>query len=288
VVQSLAILAPGLLGASVARAARKRGAAGRIVVWARRPEVRVKLEATGWFDAVAASPSDAARGANLVVICAPVPVIPGIAADILPALEPGSIVTDVGSVKAALCRRIHHHYENAHANFVGAHPMAGSEKTGHEHSSDDLFAARAVFDTPLPETSAAATESVVRFWTALGGEVVSCHPDKHDEIVAHVSHLPQIVASALCSFLSTRDASWRNYAGNGLRDTTRIAGSDAALWRGILEENRHEVMRALSGMQDELQAIQAAMANGDYLEVLNRLERGNAYRKSMRPGKGEA
>jgi prephenate dehydrogenase len=288
VVQSLAILAPGLLGASVARAARKRGAAGRIVVWARRPEVRVKLEATGWFDAAAASPSDAARGANLVVICAPVPVIPGIAADILPALEPGSIVTDVGSVKAALCRRIHHHYENAHANFVGAHPMAGSEKTGHEHSSDDLFAARAVFVTPLPETSAAATESVVRFWTALGGEVVSCHPDKHDEIVAHVSHLPQIVASALCSFLSTRDASWRNYAGNGLRDTTRIAGSDAALWRGILEENRHEVMRALSGMQDELQAIQAAMANGDYLEVLNRLERGNAYRKSMRPGKGEA
>ena len=286
--QSLTILAPGLLGASVARAARKRGAAWRVTVWARRPEVRVKLEATGWFDAVAASATDAARGANLVVICAPVSAIPEIAADILPALDPDTVVTDVGSVKAALCRRIHHKYENAQANFVGSHPMAGSEKTGHQHSSDDLFASRAVFVTPLPESSQSATDRVVRFWTALGGEVVTCHPDKHDEIVAHVSHLPQVVASALCSFLSTRDASWRNYAGNGLRDTTRIAGSDSALWRGILEENRHEVMRALSGMQDELQAIQAAMANGDYLEVLNRLERGNAYRKSMRPGRGEA
>jgi len=287
VVQSLAILAPGLLGASVARAARTRGAAGRITVWARRPEMRVKLEATGWFDAVAATAAGAVRGANLVVICAPVPAIPGIAADILPALEPGSIVTDVGSVKAAMCRKIHHTYGNT-ANFVGAHPMAGSEKTGHLHSSDDLFAGRAVFVTPLPESSPSAVDRVVRFWTTLGGEVVTCHPDKHDEIVAHVSHLPQIIASALCSFLSTRDVSWRNYAGNGLRDTTRIAGSDPALWRGILEENRFEVMRALSGMQDELQTLQAAMANGDYLEVLNRLERGNAYRKSLRPGKGEA
>lgn len=287
-VQTLAILAPGLLGASVARAARKRGAAGRITVWARRPEIRVSLETTGWFDGVAASAADAVREANLVVICAPVPAIPDIAADILPALEPGAIVTDVGSVKAALCRKIHSDYGGASANFVGAHPMAGSEKTGHQHSTDNLFAGRAVFVTPLPETSPSAVERVVRFWTALGGEVVTCHPDKHDEIVAHVSHLPQVLASALCSFLSSRDPSWRNYAGNGLRDTTRIAGSDPALWRGILEENRFEVMRALSGMQDELQALHAAMANGDYLEVLNRLERGNAYRKSMRPGKGEA
>jgi prephenate dehydrogenase len=272
----------------VARAARARGAAGSISVWARRPEVRVKLEATDWFQSVATTAAEAVRGADLVVICAPVPVIPEIAADVRDLLEPGAAVTDVGSVKAAMCRRIQADYAEATAHFVGAHPMAGSEKTGHEHSSDDLFAGRAVFVTPLPESSQPATDRVVRFWSALGGEVVTCHPDKHDEIVAHVSHLPQVLASALCSFLSTRDAAWRNFAGNGLRDTTRIAGSDPALWRGILQENRHEVMRALSGMQDELQAIQAAMANGDYLEVLNRLERGNAYRKSMRPGKGEA
>ena len=284
---SLSILAPGLLGASVARAARKRGAANRITVWARRPEVRVKLEATGWFDAICATPSDAVRAADFTVICAPVPVIPDIAAEILPALRAGAIVTDVGSVKGGICRRVHHAYGNS-AVFVGSHPMAGSEKTGHEHSSDNLFEGRTVFVTPIPETQPAAAEKVVRFWTALGGEAVTCHPDKHDEIVAHVSHLPQVLASALCSFLSTKDAAWRNYGGNGLRDTTRIAASDPALWRGILEENRHEVMRALSGMQDELQAIHSAMANGDYLEVLNRLERGSAFRNSLRPGKGPA
>lgn len=286
-VQTLAILAPGLLGASVARAARGRGAAARVNVWARRSEVRVRLGATGWFDEIATSAKDAVRGANLVVICAPVAAIADIAIEILPALEPGAVVTDVGSVKAALCRTVHRGYAGV-AAFVGSHPMAGSEKTGHEHSRDDLFAGRAVFVTPLPETPAAAVDRTVRFWSAIGGEVVTCDPDKHDEIVAHISHLPQVLASALCSFLSTRDPAWRNYAGNGLRDTTRIAGSDPALWRGILEENRHEVMRALSGMQDELQAIHAAMANGDYLEVLNRLERGNAFRKTLRPGEGEA
>ena len=285
--ENLTVLAPGILGASVARAARKHGAAGRIQVWARRPEIRVQLEETGWFDKVAATPAEAVAGATLVVVCAPVPAIPRLADEIRTSLGPDAVVTDVGSVKGSLCRKIDYSY-GGKTVFVGSHPMAGSEKTGHENSSDDLFAGRAVFVTPLAETPAAATDRVVRFWTTLGGEVVTCHPDKHDEIVANISHLPQVLASALCSFLSTRDLSWRNYAGNGLRDTTRIAASDAKLWRGILEENRHEVMRALAGMQDELQAIQAAMANGDFLEVLNRLERGSAYRKSLRPGKGEA
>lgn len=285
-IESLAIIAPGMLGASVARAARKFDAAGRVTAWARRPEVRVSLEATAWFDSVAATPVEAARGASIVVIAAPVPAIAELAAAILPALGEDAVVTDVGSVKAALCREVQRQYAGR-ASFVGSHPMAGSEKSGHAHSSDDLFTGRPVFVTPLPETPQAPVDRVVRFWSALGGDVVTCHPDRHDEIVAHISHLPQVLASALCSFLSTREPGWRNYAGNGLRDTTRIAASDPALWRGILQENRHEIMRALSGMQDELQEIHAAMANGDFLEVLNRLERGNAYRNSLRPSKGE-
>jgi len=283
--ESLAIIAPGLLGASVARAARKFGIASRVTAWARRPEIRVGLETTGWFDSVASSAEEAANGASLVVICAPVPAIPFLATALLPVLTADSVVTDVGSVKAALCRKVQHSYGKA-ASFVGSHPMAGSEKTGHAHSSDALFEGRTVFVTPLPETPQAAIERVVRFWAALGGEVVTCDPDRHDEIVAHISHLPQVLASALCSFLSTREPDWRNYAGNGLRDTTRIAASDPALWSGILEENRHEIMRALSGMQDELQALHAALENDNYSEVLNRLERGNAFRKSLRPGKG--
>ena len=108
-------------------------------------------------------------------------------------------------------------------------------------------------------------------------------PDKHDEIVAHISHLPQVLASSLCAFLATRDPAWRNFAGGGLRDTTRIAASDPKLWKTILEENRDEVLRALRDFQDDLQGLQAALANRDYVEVAARLERGRAYRDKFRP-----
>jgi hypothetical protein len=96
---------------------------------------------------------------------------------------------------------------------------------------------------------------VVRFWRDLGMEVVTVDPDRHDEIVAHISHLPQVLASTLCAFLATKDPAWRLYAGGGLRDTTRIAGGDPVMWRAILEHNREEILRALRQYQDELQAF---------------------------------
>ena len=123
----------------------------------------------------------------------------------------------------------------------------------------------------------------VGFWRDLGSEVVTVDPDKHDEIVAHISHLPQLLASSLCAFLATRDPGWRNFAGGGLRDTTRIAGSDPKLWVSILEENRDEVLRALRLFQDELEGLQAALANRNFVEVAARLERGHAYRDKFRP-----
>jgi prephenate dehydrogenase len=161
--------------------------------------------------------------------------------------------------------------------------MAGSEKTGWEHGSESLFERRPCFVTPLAQTDPAAAENVVRFWRDLGAEVVTVTPDAHDEIVAHISHLPQVLASTLCAFLAGKDHAWRNHAGGGLRDTTRIAGSDPQLWRTILEQNRDEVLRALRKYQDELQAFQAALSNRDYLEVVAHLERGKAYREKFRP-----
>jgi cyclohexadieny/prephenate dehydrogenase len=278
----LTILAPGLLGASVARAARARGVAERIVIWSRRPETRLALTGQLWCDAVAETPEAAARGATLVVIASPVDQIVPLARQIAPALAPGALVTDVGSVKGEIAR----HGAIAlgeHAHFVGAHPMAGSEKTGWEHGTADLFVRRTCFVTPLSSTPPAATAAVVRFWRDLGAEAVTVDPDRHDEIVAHISHLPQVLASTLCGFLAQRDPGWRNFAGGGLRDTTRIAASDPQLWRTILEQNRDEVLRALRHYQDELQAFQAALSNRDYVEIAARLERGQAYRQQFRP-----
>lgn len=278
----LTILAPGLLGGSVARAARARSAANRIVLWSRRPESRLQLRSQPWCDLVADTPAEAVRGATLVVIAAPVDQIIPLAQHIAPHLGSGAIVTDVGSVKGEISR-LGHAAVAERAHFVGSHPMAGSEKTGWEHGSAELFVNRPCFVTPLSQTPATATEAVTHFWHRLGAEVVTVNPDEHDEIVAHISHLPQVIASSLCAFLATKNPTWRNFSGGGLRDTTRIAGSDPQLWRTILEQNRDEILRALNGFEEELHGFRAALANRDYLEVIARLERGRAYRSGFRP-----
>lgn len=278
----LTILAPGLLGGSVARAARENQVAQRIVIWARRPESRLQLREQPWCDAVAETPEDAARDAALVVIASPVDRIVPLAQQISRSLPAGAIVTDVGSVKGEIAR-LGHRTLSPHAHFIGAHPMAGSEKTGWEHGTAGLFNRRTCFVTPVPESDERAVATVAEFWHALGSEVVTVDADKHDEIVAHISHLPQVIASSLCAFLATKDPAWRNFAGGGLRDTTRIAGSDAQLWRTILEQNRDEVLRALRQFEDELHKFQIALANRDFVEVAARMERGKAYRDQFRP-----
>lgn len=278
----LTILAPGLLGGSVARAARERSAARRIVVWARRPESRLALREQPWCDAVADTPEEAVRGASLVVLAPPVDLIVPLARQIAGALPDGAIVTDVGSVKGEIARQGHAALA-PRAHFIGAHPMAGSEKTGWEHGQAGLFDRRTCFVTPIEPSDPRAVETVVAFWRTLGAEVVTVGADQHDEIVAHISHLPQVIASTLCAFLAQKPAAWRNHAGGGLRDTTRIAGSDPQLWRSILEQNRDEVLRALRQYEDELHQFQVSLSNRDYVDVVARLERGQAYRTQFRP-----
>jgi cyclohexadieny/prephenate dehydrogenase len=280
--EQLTVLAPGLIGGSVARAAHARGVAQRIVLWARRPETRHHLAEQAWCSATAETPEEAVEEASMVVVAAPVDLIVPLLRQVAPRLKAGAIVSDVGSVKAEISR-LGHEAVGAGAHFVGAHPMAGSEKTGWQHAKAELFDGRTCFVTPVASTDPGAAAAVARFWRDLGAEVVTIDPDSHDEIVAHISHLPQLLASALCAFLATRDPSWRNYAGGGLRDTTRIAASDTRLWKTILQENRDEVLRALRQFQDELEGFQAALANRDFIEVAARLERGRAYRDKFRP-----
>ena len=279
---TLAIRAPGLLGGSAALAARSRHAVSRIVLWARRPETRLALREQSWCDEVADTPEAAVRGAQLVLIAAPVDRIVPLTDQISAHLEPGAIVTDVGSVKGEIAR-MGHAAVGSKAHFVGSHPMAGSEKTGWENGSANLFERRTCFVTPLAETNPDAVATVVRFWRELGGEPVTLSPDQHDEVVAYISHLPQVIASSLCAMLSHKNHAWRNYAGGGLRDTTRIAGSSPELWRTILEQNRDEVLRALSSYEDELHAFRTALMNRDYAEVISRMEQGRDYRSRFRP-----
>ena len=282
VIDQLTILAPGLLGGSVAMAAREQGAARKIVVWARRPEVRGQLSKQSWCDVAAETPEDAVRSASLVVLAAPVERIISLAQQIGPVLPTGAIVTDVGSVKGELCRLCQAATPKG-AHFIGSHPMAGSQKTGWENGSPELFRGRVCFVTPFEHSDTQAAHRVSEFWQQLGGLVTTVSPDQHDEIVAHISHLPQAVATTLCTFLAQRTPTWRNYAGGGLRDTTRIAASDATMWLEIFRQNRDEVLRAMRAFQDELQGMYAAIANRDWPEVQARMERGKAYRDGFRP-----
>jgi len=281
-VEQLSILAPGLLGGSVAKAARHRGLARRIVLWSRRPENRLQLRTQPWCDEVRDTLEEAVRGASLVVLAAPVEVIITLAQAIGPRLAAGTLVTDVGSVKGEIARLAHAAMPPG-VHFVGAHPMAGSEKSGWRHATESLFERRTCFVTPGPATDAAALEAVVRFWQELGAEVTTIDPDAHDEIVAHISHLPQVIAAGLCHFLAQKNPAWRNFAGGGLRDTTRIGAGDPTMWIEILRQNREEVLRALRQYEDELHTFQTALANRDFSELRARLERGKAYRDGFRP-----
>lgn len=273
----IAILGPGLLGASLAMAVKAGRPQTRVRVWSRRPESRVEAETQPWCDAVFPTPEEAVTGAGLTVICSPVEVIVPLVERVAEALPEGSIVTDVGSTKSLVCR---HGWAalQGRAHFVGSHPMAGSEKTGMANATAKLFDDRCCFITPLEQNPEAVTEQVVRFWKELGMQVVTTTPENHDEIVANISHLPHILASVLCSMLADRPDGWRNYSGAGLADTTRVAAGDPGMWKQIIRQNREEVLRAITSFEEELHRMKAAVSNGDHFEVSNILERGKAYR----------
>jgi cyclohexadieny/prephenate dehydrogenase len=283
VIKHLAILAPGLLGASVARAARARAQADTITVWARRPEVRDALRGQPWVDRVADTAEAAVRHADLVVLAAPVDKIIDLDAQLAPHLSPGAIVTDVGSVKGPICTAAMSRTRPDGAYFIGSHPMAGSEKTGWEHGTATLFEGRVTFVTPTPEAPPAAIQTLERFWNALGARSVVVAPALHDEIVAHISHLPQALATSLACALSTKDGEWRHLAGNGLRDTSRIAASDASMWIEIFQHNREAVLQALALQQRELESFRRALEQSDWDELRARLMRGKQWRDGFRP-----
>lgn len=276
-IEQLTILAPGLLGGSVAKAAYATKAAKRIVIWSRRPETRRALRKQKFVTEVADTPEAAVQKASLVVIASPVTKIVPLVAQINYHVPKGCIVTDVGSVKASIVKNGTKLLKKAH--FVGSHPMAGSEKTGWENGSSDLFKNRTCFITPIKSTNKEATKSVALFWKKLGANVVVCDPTKHDTTVAQISHLPQVIASTLCSALLRKDPKVLAYAGNGLKDTTRIAGSDSDLWREIIDLNQKEILKALHNYQKELAQFEKALKEKNFSQVTRILARGKFCRE---------
>lgn len=276
----ITIIGPGLLGASIGMAVRERGLAQRIVSWSRRAETRANCLEQSWCDEVFDCPEEACWGSDFIILCTPVQTIVPLLSEIANALQPGALLTDVGSTKSKICRETQGVKLNG-ATFIGSHPMAGSEQTGMAHARSDLFEAAACIVTPLEAASSKNVRRLSTFWESLGMQVTHTSPEQHDEIVAHISHLPHLLSSTLCSFLAHKDPVWQGLAGGGLRDTTRIAAGDPGLWRQILESNHDEVIRAISGFEEELLQFKAALINRDTSSLHQQLNRGKDFRDQL-------
>ncbi len=194
-------------------------------------------DATSEIDAVV-------DGADLCVLCTPMSAMPGLAEKIVPHLSENAAVTDAGSVKAEVVRKLE---TILGGRFVGSHPMAGSEKSGLDAAQEDLFEGAACILTPTPRSLLPAHTAIRQMWEIVGCRVVEMPADAHDEAIARVSHLPHAVAAALVNAISLRPPGAAALAGGGYRDSTRIAASPPALWREIFMENKAGL---LAGLED--------------------------------------
>jgi cyclohexadieny/prephenate dehydrogenase len=261
----LAVLGLGLLGGSVALAAKRRGLAARVAGAARREEPRARALARGAVDE-AGDFEAAASGADLVVLATPVFAMPDLVRRIAPGLAPGAIVTDVGSVKRVLVEVLPGLLP-AGCVYVGSHPMAGSHRSGIEHAREDLFEGAACVVTEAPD--AALRERVCAFWRALGARVVLRDAASHDAEVAWMSHLPHALAFAFASSLRSAPERAFEVAGAGFRDFTRIAHSEPELWAEILGANRKALAAPLQAAAQALAELGRAIESNE-VEALER------------------
>lgn len=257
--ERIAVVGLGLLGGSVALAARRRGVARTVVGCTRSADARAAALREGAVDALA-EPARAARDADLVVLATPVGAMERVLRELAPGLRPGAVVTDVGSVKAPLVETLPGLLP-AGCAYVGSHPMAGGHDRGMEHAREDLLEGAVCVVTESGD--AAAAERVSRFWGALGARVVRRSADRHDAEVAWVSHLPHVLAFAYARSLAGAPPGSRELASAGFRDFTRIAWSDPELWADILTVNRKALAAPLGAAGAALGELARALEAGD-------------------------
>ncbi len=271
--KNIAILGYGLMGASLALALKKRGFTGRIYGYARREETRSQALAHGAADEAFADPADAVRNADIVVICVPIWTIAKLAEQIVPALKPGAVVTDVGSTKSELLKLLCPLFKSSPAHFIGSHPIAGSEKTGIEAGNPDLYDGRLCIVCPVESTPAEADALVTDLWKSAGSEVVELSPDEHDAMLASTSHLPHMIAAALSRAVAHGNpAEKADFCGTGFKDTTRVASGSADMWVDIIDTNRDALAAEIGRFDEELQGLIQILRSGSDGDIRTWLE----------------
>src|SRR6516165_862513 len=257
----LALIGMGLIGSSIARAARAQGAARSIVATARSAATRRRLAELGLADQVVETNAAAAEGADLVIVAIPVGACGAVAAEIGPHLAPGAIVSDVGSVKTAVLRAMSPHLP-AGVHFVPAHPVAGTENSGPDAGFAELFVNRWCILTPPSNVEPAAVERLAAFWRLLGANVEIMSAEHHDLVLGITSHLPHLIAYTIVGTADELSQVTRSevlqFSAGGFRDFTRIAASDPTMWRDVFLANKDAVLEMLGRFSEDLATLTRA------------------------------
>ena len=282
--ERIALVGIGLIGSSIARAVAERGLARHLAIATRSADTLAEAEALGLGDSYHLDAAEACREADLVIVSVPVGASGAVARAIAPALEPGAILTDVGSTKASVIEAMAPHVP-AGVHFVPGHPIAGTEKSGPSAGFPTLFENRWCLLTPLPGTDEAAVERLSAFWRALGSRIDTMTPEHHDRVLAIVSHLPHIIAYSITGTADDLETVTESeviaYSASGFRDFTRLAASDPVMWRDVCLHNRHAILEMLARFTEDLIALQRHVRWGDGEALEEAFTRTRRIRRSI-------
>jgi len=238
----------------------------------------------GLADAVVETNAEAARDADLVIVCVPVGVCGEVAGEIGPHLELSAIVSDVGSVKGSVVNDMAPHLPKS-VHFVPAHPVAGTEHSGPDSGFAELFINRWCILTPPPGTDPRAVERLAAFWRALGAKVETMSPEHHDLVLAVTSHLPHLIAYTIVGTANelgeVTESEVLQFSAGGFRDFTRIAASDPTMWRDVFLANKDAVLEMLGAFQEDLSKLTRAIRRGDGDALFAHFTRTRAIRRGI-------
>ena len=282
--ERLALIGVGLIGSSIARAARAKGTVRSIVATARSAATRERVRELKIADQVVETNLEAAKDADCIIVCVPVGACGAVAAEISAAIKPGAIVSDVGSVKGAVLREMAPHIP-AHAHLVPAHPVAGTEYSGPDAGFAELFENRWCILTPPAGGDEKALVKLKTFWQGLGANVEVMDAAHHDLVLAITSHLPHLIAYNIVGTAADLEAGTRSevikFSAGGFRDFTRIAASDPTMWRDVFLNNKEAVLEMLGRFNEDLAALTRAIRTGDGSTLFERFTRTRAIRRSI-------
>jgi len=282
--RKLALIGIGLIGSSIALAARRQGLVDVISIATRKAETLAEARELGLGDIYTLDAAEAVRGADLVILCAPVGAYEAIAKAIAPALEPGAILSDVGSVKGHVVKVVGPHVPQG-VSFIPGHPIAGTEHSGPSAGFAELFSGRWCILTPQHGATAAHTEKLAAFWEAMGSDVEIMEAGHHDMVLAITSHIPHLIAYNIVGTADDLESVTKSevikFSAGGFRDFTRIAASDPVMWRDVFLTNREAVLDMLGRFLGDLSILQKAVEIGDGAALESIFTRTRAIRRSI-------